>query len=479
MINKRGAISSFFVLSMQQSVSWAVIYQNGYMKPNLSKLILFIFAAFASRVSHAQLLQLSPANANKLLGQLKNNAAISADGLLKTIHNWQAYPVVDKTGIDYKYVYTDTLFGKVPLRVFIPSSYKNSIKTPCVLLLHGAVSRSGFNDIDSLAQFNDDVLFTELKKHNYIIVRPVADRDVHFDWGKKPIRGKGQNTPNYTFSTLTSIMASLKKILNIDDSRVFAFGHSDGSDGAIGFGVYSPNMFAGIIAYNSMMNQLFVKDFYIKNITNRPLYIVHSDLDDLRPMMLTRNIVNQLKAIAGQKIQYKEYIGYTHQDKHLDIDLPFAVKYMDSIKRNPFQAKIYWETSSDTIFNNCDWLRITQAGFNKEDGRWYKGFNVKEYDKIHKKDMDDLYYNLDGQRMAVQASYAQNTFNIQTSRVKEVEILISPAMVGMSKPIIIIVDGKQVFNDIVKPDKAFVLQNFKNDFDRDANWVASVKAKVD
>jgi hypothetical protein len=464
---------------MQQTVSYVVICQNRYMKLNLSKLILFVFTAFNSLVAQAQLLKLSPANADKLLSQLQSNAAISADGLLKTIHNWQAYPAVDKTGMDYKYVYTDTLFGKVPLRVFIPASYQSSIKTPCVLLLHGAVSRSKFNDIDSLAQFNDDVLFAELKKHRYIIVRPVADRDLHFDWGKKAISGKGRNTPNCTFSTLNSIMVSLKKVLNIDDSRVFAMGHSDGSDGAIGFGVYSPDMFAGILAYNSMMNQLFVTDFYIKNIVNRPIYVVHSDLDNLRPMVLTRNIVNQLKAIGDQKITYKEYIGYAHQDKHLDIDLPFAVKYMDSVKRNPFQARVYWETSSDTIFNRCDWLRITQAAFNKETGGWYKQFNIKEYDKINKRDIGRNYYDLDEKRMAVQASYAKNTFNLQTSRVKEVEVLISSAMVDMAKPVVINVDGRQVFKGIVKPDRAFILQNFKSDFDRDVNWVTSVKVKID
>jgi predicted esterase len=466
-------------MGMQQTVYWAVIYQNRYMKPNLSKLILVVLTVFTSLIVHAQLLPLSAANANQLVSRLQGNTTISADGLLKTIRDWQGYPVIAKTDMDYKYVYTDTLFGKIPLRVFIPTSYKSSVKTPCVLLLHGAVSRSRFTDVDSLAQFNDDVLFAELKKHNYIIVRPVADRDVSFDWGKKAINGKGRNLPNYTFSTLNVIMVSLKKVLNIDDSKVFAMGHSDGSDGAIGFGVYSPGMFAGIVAYNAMMNQLFVTDFYIKNIIDRPLYIVHSDLDVLRPMVQTRNLVNQLKALGAQKIRYKEYFGYTHQDKHLDIDLPFAVKFMDSVKRDSFQSRIYWETSSDTIFNHCDWLRITQSDFAKQTGAWYKQFNTRQYDKINKRDMEMNYYDLDENRMAVEASYAKNTFNLQTSRVKQVEVLISPAMVDMAKPVIINVDGRQVFKGIVKPDKAFILEHFKNDFDRDANWVASVKVKVE
>ena len=81
--------------------------------------------------------------------------------------------------------------------------------------------------------------------------------------------------------------------------------------------------------------------------------------------------------------------------------------------------------------------------------------------------------------MAVQASYAKNTFDLQTSRVKEVEVLISSVMVDMAKPVIINVDGRQVFKGIVKPDRAFILENFKSDFDREVNWVASVKVKID
>ena len=81
--------------------------------------------------------------------------------------------------------------------------------------------------------------------------------------------------------------------------------------------------------------------------------------------------------------------------------------------------------------------------------------------------------------MAVQATYKQNTFTIQSSRGKEIEIKNSPAMVNMAKPVIINVDGKQVFNGVVNPDKALILQSFKNDFDREANWVAVVKVKVE
>ena len=70
-----------------------------------------------------------------------------------------------------------------------------------------------------------------------------------------------------------------------------------------------------------MMNNIFARNFYIRNILNSPLYIVHSDLDQLRRIATTRRVVDSLKQIGGNII-YKEYIGYQHYDKHLDKDLP-------------------------------------------------------------------------------------------------------------------------------------------------------------
>jgi uncharacterized protein (DUF1778 family) len=54
------------------------------MKLNLSKFVLVVFIAFAPVVARAQLLQLSPANADKLLDRLSKDKSISADEVLKT-----------------------------------------------------------------------------------------------------------------------------------------------------------------------------------------------------------------------------------------------------------------------------------------------------------------------------------------------------------------------------------------------------------
>jgi hypothetical protein len=95
--------------------------------------------------------------------RLKSDPAIAADSIYKLIRSWNRYPSIDRKGMDYLYNFNDPLFGKIPVRVFIPARYMNSKPTSCIILLHGATGRSKFSDIDSTALFEDDIFFKWLK----------------------------------------------------------------------------------------------------------------------------------------------------------------------------------------------------------------------------------------------------------------------------------------------------------------------------
>ncbi|MDN5285716.1 MAG: hypothetical protein JWR38_1990 [Mucilaginibacter sp.] len=420
---------------------------------------------------------LAAGNTDQSIDQIRNNKAIDADSAFSLLSGWNKYPSVKNTGIDYIYYYTDSLYGKIPLCVYIPSAYINTHQSPCVIMLHGAVGLSKFNDIDSLNKFDDDVLFSTLKKQDYIIIRPVADKKKGFDWVVNRFYKNAGNTSNQTYRALTGVLISLKKVLNIDDNRVFALGHSDGSDGTIGFGVYTPNVFAGFVAYNSMLNNVFATDFYIRNIINRPLYLVHSDLDDLRPIQQTRIIVDGLSKIDNN-ILYKEYIGYQHQDEHLNKDIPYAIEFINGQSRNAFKTNVYWETDKTDQYNSCDWLKITTQDTTAQPAAWYVPFNFKTYNKNTKKWEDLPYYYSLKKSMAVKASYNNNVFNVQTTGVSEIQLFISPVMVNLENPVIVIVNNKRVFEGKIKADKNFLLTNFKDNFDRKVLWVMPLKVKV-
>jgi len=433
---------------------------------------VLLFADFVVCGQSLSLLPLTDGQSAKI-EQIRNDPKINADAAFKLLNQLNDYPDLKAVGKDYKWFYNDATFGKVPMRVYIPANYRHDKKSPCILMLHGAAGQNTFSDIDSLNKGDDlyDV-FKSLTNEGYIIIRPIADGSKNFDW----VVNKFGNQSNLTYQTLNAMLISLKHVLNIDDSRVFAFGHSDGSDGATGLGVYNPDPYAGIVAYNSMLTNIFAHDFYIRNMANRSLYAVHSDLDDLRPMLQTREIINALKKDGGA-ILYEEYLGYTHQDKHLDLDRPRVVDFMRQTERNAFQKKIEWETNSLT-YNTCDWLTITKLNTDAQPVAWYQPFNIQSYDKRAKTFLDRPYYGGILPAAAVKATYANNVFNIQTSRVVWLEVKISPQMVDMSKPVVVNLNGKEVYKGFATADKQYLLNNFKTTFDRQALWVNAIKLPV-
>ncbi len=111
---------------------------------------------------------------------------------------------------------------------------------------------------------------------------------------------------------------------------------------------------------------------------------------------------------------------------------------------------------------------------------WHKPFEVKdksfsERDKARHE--SDYYRPL--KSAAVKANYNGNVFTLQTSGITEATLKISPRMVDLSKPVIVIANGKQVFKGFVKADKAYLLSNFGENADREALWVNSIKVKIE
>jgi len=174
-------------------------------------------------------------------------------------------------------------------------------------------------------------------------------------------------------------------------------------------------------------------------------------------------------------VQYKEYIGYKHFDKHLTKDLPDALKFLDSNERNPFKKNIYWEMN-DSHYNQCDWIRITSFDTNLAAASWQKQINVKSYNKVAGKFEDRNYYWI-AKSCAIKAHYENNSFNIETSRVTAFEILINPEMVNMNLPVRVIVNGILKFEKKIKADKLFLLKEFTLDKDRQSLWITSISLK--
>ena len=416
----------------------------------------------------------------KQIDIISNDEKISADSTWNILSSWNKYPEVSNTKRWFLFLYKDSIFGTVPLKIYVPENYRNNVSSPALLILHGAVSLSSFKDAYKDTSSDEDLFYNYFTKQNFIIIRPFADSygpntdgKINFDWGVNRFNGrKNKNKTNPTFQTLVAVISQLKQVLNIDDNKVFAFGHSDGSDGVFALEVYKPSTFGGFIVLNSLLTNIFSRDIYLRNTANRHLYLVHSDLDNLRPIQQTRSIMKILDSL-NSPVLYKEYIGYQHYDKHLQIDLPYSYEWIKGISRNSFQKNITWELS-DLTNNTCDWLRILQFDTTVAAALWHTEVNTLMYNTRDKVNFNFPYYDLN-KSVAIKAYYNNNVFEINTSRIKEIELLISPIMINLQNPVIVKVNGKEVFNKKVTVDKMFLLKTFTSSFDRKALWVTSIK----
>ena len=79
---------------------------------------------------------------------------------------------------------------------------------------------------------------------------------------------------------------------------------------------------------------------------------------------------------------------------------------------------------------------------------------------------------------AVKAKYFGNQFEIETSRIKEIAILIHPDMVNLENPVIININGKERFNQKVSINRKFMIDNFRKNRDRKAIWIKKLSFQI-
>jgi predicted esterase len=75
-------------------------------------------------------------------------------------------------------------------------------------------------------------------------------------------------------------------------------------------------------------------------------------------------------------------------------------------------------------------------------------------------------FNREQPSAVAKASFSNNRFDIQGSRVGAFRILINPEMIDLSKNVVVIFNGKKIFDDRVAPDIAFMLRDFLANRDR-------------
>ena len=70
-------------------------------------------------------------------------------------------------------------------------------------------------------------------------------------------------------------------------------------------------------------------------------------------------------------------------------------------------------------------------------------------------------------------------FDIKTSAVGALRIMVHPAMVNLNQNVTIKINGDVIYDDKVSPDVGFMLRNFLTNRDNSLLYVAEIKIALD
>ncbi|WP_010281201.1 chitobiase/beta-hexosaminidase C-terminal domain-containing protein [Bacillus timonensis] len=207
-------------------------------------------------------------------------------------------------------------YDGMPYRLYVPENYDSSKSYPLVLFLHGGGERGNDNEKQLLA--NDGAIIwaapENQAKHQAFVLAPQA-RNQH-DGGFTVTRDSN-NIVNlskvFQFSEdLGKAYEILQHVLqeyNIDRSRLYSTGLSQGGYGTFNLNLKYPDLFAAMVPIAGGGDPAEAD-----KLVDKPIWAFHAEDDGVIPVAHSRNIIAAIKNAGGSPIytEYPSALGYNH-----------------------------------------------------------------------------------------------------------------------------------------------------------------------
>ncbi|WP_410879825.1 alpha/beta hydrolase-fold protein [Myroides sp. DW712] len=403
----------------------------------------------------------------------------SAENLYVAIKKY--HPYLLKKNQDYSLSFPINDSTRTSFFIHLPKNYNPQKKYAVLFFLHGAVRQNVLTDYqlaDWLGGWNR--YYTKYAEQNEVIlIFPKGNKQ--YNW----------MTPDDGFYMIPEMLRLIKKGVSIDDNKVFISGHSNGATGSFSYWMKQPTQFAGFYGFNTYP-MVFTGGTFVENGKNRSFINFSTDEDYYYPPNANDDFTKLMNEINADYKEYR-YNGFPHWFPQFDESEPaYQILFEDLIqrRRDPFPKEIYWELD-DEKYGNIDWVSDIKLDTLNLKTPWHKELNFKiskwlEFEDLEDDNNDNLIekeVNIDAFKFPrksgkIKAEYGNNIFRIKTSSIQSFVINISPEMVNLKKKIKVYVNGKLHFNEKVKYNREFMLENFKKSNDREQVWVNYIKLKI-
>lgn len=239
-----------------------------------------------------------------------DNMIYSASELMDT--NYIDYITEDSGFFAFKKVFNAKLFEnentQLPYQLYVPFNYSADKSYPLILNLHGA----GLRGVDNQRQLNFlDTMMKDpsLELDEAIIVMPQCPEDgawVDTNW----------NNGSYSIDTVTEspemaaviqLIGQLQEIYPVDSSRIYSVGFSMGGYGTWDILMRHSDLFCAGIPMCGAGDPS-----QAETLAQIPIWAVHGAKDPTVPVTGSRDMVEAIQAVGGDKIRYTELPDAVH-----------------------------------------------------------------------------------------------------------------------------------------------------------------------
>ncbi|MBI4885895.1 MAG: dienelactone hydrolase family protein [Acidobacteria bacterium] len=345
--------------------------------------------------------------------------------------------------------------------VEIPADYDPARRWPLRVELHGGVGRPeprpGMTPARSLAT-------TRIPGESQIHIRPRAWADLEW-WRAVQV------------DNIANLVDAVKRTYNVDESRVYITGISDGGTGTLFFALRAATPWAACLSLNGHPVVLQNPDvgadqqLYATNVSNCPLYMVNGGRDPLYPADSVAPFVDLMRR-AGASVEFHVHPEAVHNVDWWPEERPPYEKYLAAHPRVAHPERLTWETDRTDRYNRIRWLAIDRLGARPSD------VALDDVNSVEWRGATRVVYDRERSSGRVDVVRTGNAFDARTRGVQEFTLLLSPDVVDFSHPIHVTVNGRAAFDGTVTKDVATLVKWAARDGDRTMLYGAELAVEV-
>jgi poly(3-hydroxybutyrate) depolymerase len=262
------------------------------------------------------------------------------------------------------------------------------------------------------------------------------------------------------------LVDTIKRRYNVDESRIYLTGISDGGTGVYYMAMKDPTVWSSFLPLNGSIKVLgnpAVRadgEMFAANLPNRPFYIVSGEKDHLYPAADVATHVQAFSRLGVTLVFRRQNAG--HDTSWWPFERSQFENFVKQKRREAHPARVSWQTERVDRFNRADWLVIDELGMGTIDTD-FEPLDLFE----HRRPSGRVDVVREG-----------NAFTAQTRGTLQFTLLLAPDAIDFARPVTVRVNRREVFNAVVRRDPAVLLKWAARDNDRTRLYGAEIKVTV-